>query len=463
MFDDTDTIVAVSTAPGEAGIGLIRMSGPDAAAICRRVFRTTRGRRLRSLESHRVYYGQVCHPVTGEPVDEVLVTFMGSPRSYTREDVVEVGCHGGVWPMRRVLQLLVSAGARLAGPGEFTRRAFVNGRIDLAQAEAVCEVIRARSEAALKQAMQQLEGALSRRVRELSHDVVGLTAAIAASVDFPEYDVEEISRRDVRRGLEQVLGEVRELLRRAGEGRVVREGVRTVIAGKPNVGKSALLNAIVGRERAIVTPVAGTTRDVIEEAVVVRGVSLVVADTAGIRHTEDAVEQQGVERAQRAIAEADLLLAVFDDSRPLDQDDTAVADLALGRVAVAVVNKVDLRVNAWDESRVRTLLGTVPLVRVSAATGEGLDQLFATIHGLFIQGELASTGPPLVAGVRHITCLQTAATALEAALAGVDGGHHLDLVAVDLHDAAQALGEITGESVDENILDRIFKDFCIGK
>jgi tRNA modification GTPase len=463
MYVDNDTMVAVASAAGEAGIGIIRMSGPAAVAICRRVFRTPGGKRLRRLESHRVYYGRVCDLATGELVDEVLVTFMGAPRSYTREDVVEVSCHGGALPTRRVLRVLLAAGARLAGPGEFTRRAFINGRLDLAQAEAVCEIIRAKSDDALRQAMQQLEGALSRRVRDISHQVVGLVAAIEAAVDFPEYDVEEMSRQRLCTGVREALIQVQALLERADEGRVVRQGIRVAIVGKPNAGKSALFNAMVGRDRAIVTPVAGTTRDVIEEAVVVGGTLLILADTAGMRTAEDVVERQGVERARRAAAEAGLLLAVFDDSRPLDQDDLAVSSLGRGRALAAVVNKVDLGVGAIDEARLRQWLGPVPLARVSAATGDGLDELLGLLAGMCARGEVESSGPPLVAGARHVACLQEAATALEAALAAAESGEHVEFLAVDLHEAARALGEITGESVDESILDRIFRDFCIGK
>jgi len=463
MYGDSDTIVAVASAAGEAGIGLIRMSGSGAQAICRRIFRTSGGKRLRSLESHRVYYGRVCDLVTGDPVDEVLVTFMGSPRSYTREDVVEVSCHGGALPARRVLQLLLAAGARLAEPGEFTRRAFINGRLDLAQAEAVCEIIRARSDAALRQAMQQLEGALSRRIRDISHRVQGLVAAIEAAVDFPEYDVEEISRQQVRAGVREALTQVRALLERADDGRVVRQGVRVTIIGKPNAGKSALFNAMVGRDRAIVTPVPGTTRDVIEEAVVVGGTLLILADTAGIRYTEDAVEGQGVERARRAAEAAGLLLAVFDDSCPLDQDDLAVASLARGRVLAAVVNKVDLNIQAIEEAQLREWLGPAPLQRVSATSGDGLNELLGLLAQLCARGQVESCGPPLVAGARHIACLEETATALETALAGAEAGEHLEVLSVDLHEAARALGGITGESVDESILHRIFRDFCIGK
>lgn len=463
MYQDNDTIVAVASAAGEAGIGLIRMSGPAAVAICRRVFRTPSGKRLKRLESHRVYYGRVCQLATGDLVDEVLVTFMGSPRSYTREDVVEVSCHGGALPTREVLQVLLAAGARLAEPGEFTRRAFINGRLDLAQAEAVCEIIRARSDAALHQAVQQLQGALSRRVQDISHRVVGLVAAIEAAVDFPEYDVEEVSRYRLCTGVRETLAQVRALLERAHDGRVIRQGVQVAIIGKPNAGKSALFNAMVGRDRAIVTPVPGTTRDVIEEAVVIGGALVVLADTAGIRNADDAVELQGVERARQAAEAAGLLLAVFDDSRPLDQDDLAVAVLARGRTLAAVVNKVDLGVGAIEEARLREWLGPAPLARVSAATGDGLDELLVLIAKLCAVGDVESSGPPLVAGARHIACLEEAATALEAVLAGAEAGEHVEFLAVDLHEAARALGRITGECVDDSILDRIFRDFCIGK
>ena len=377
------TIAAIATAVGEAAVGIVRLSGSEARHIGQGIFRVGERRGEVEFESHRVYYGSIVDPATEEPLDEVLLTFMEGPRSYTREDVVEVGCHGGTLPLRRVLRAMLKAGARLAEPGEFTRRAFSNGRIDLAQAEAVCDMIRARSDAGATLALKQLEGALSREINRLRHQLLGSVAAIEASIDFPEEDIEVSARTPLAKDLTRVQCELEKILARADEGRVMREGIQTTIVGKPNVGKSSLLNALLGQERAIVTPIAGTTRDLIEETVVAAGVALVLTDTAGIHFTEDVVEQQGVDRARQALERSELLLVVLDDSQVVDEEDEALLQLIGSQQAVILLNKSDLGRRRVDREWLGRKTGGTPKLEISAHTGQGLEELTELIGEIF--------------------------------------------------------------------------------
>jgi tRNA modification GTPase len=457
-----DTIAAIATGAGVAGIGIIRISGPDATGIVRQVFKSCR-RRRGGLRSHQVRYGHLVEPGTGEVIDEVLVTYMRAPHSYTREDVVEIGCHGGPAVLRTALQVITRAGARLAEPGEFTRRAFLAGRIDLAQAEAVCELIRAQSDRARAMALRQLDGALSGRVRAVAGDLTGLIAAIEATIDFPDDDLEDVDRSLLAARVREQRSVLDELLARADEGKVIRDGLRTVIVGRPNVGKSSLMNALLGQERAIVTPVPGTTRDLIEESVVVRGIRLVLTDTAGLRPTTDVVEGLGVARTQGALAACDLVLAVFDGSQELDEHDRAVAAAVRDYRCIAVINKADLGTPRVDPAQLQALLGETPVVTLSARTGQGVERLTDAVATMFLAGKLAHGELPLVAAARHISCLEHARAALESAHSALEGGTPVDLVAIDLREAAYALGELTGENASDQLIDRIFRDFCVGK
>lgn len=461
MPAETDTIAAISTPPGEGGIAVIRISGPQALEAADRVFR---GRRpLADVPSHTVHYGFVVDPETGERADEVLATVMRAPRSFTREDVVEISCHGGLIAVRKVLELILQhGGARLAEPGEFTKRAFLNGRIDLSQAEAVIDLIRAKSDEAHRLAMQQATGALSAKIRSLRERLVGLMAHIEVNIDYPEHDVEEVTNRLIRDACGSAIEEIDRLLKTASQGKILREGITTAIVGRPNVGKSSLLNALARENRAIVTDIPGTTRDVIEEYVNLGGIPLRLLDTAGIRETADAVEKIGVERSLEALESADLLLLVIDGSRPLDDGERKLLEELSGRSTLVIVNKADLPRQA-DVDEIRSRYPAERIVSMAAARHEGLDELERAVRGLFFGGEIASRDLTYVSNVRHIHLLKQCRTSLQDALRAAEEGLPIDIIQIDLQRGWEALGEIIGEAVSETLIDQIFSRFCLGK
>jgi len=475
-----DTIAAVATPPGEGGIGIIRVSGPQAFPIAERIFRRARASQ-HPLASHRLYFGTIRDPETGEVLDRALLLTFRAPHSYTGEDVVEFSCHGSPLLLRRVLQLIWREGARPAQPGEFTQRAFLNGKLDLAQAEAVADLIRARTESQLRAALYLHEGALSRTVRQLSDTLLALLAQVEATIDFSE-EIGELDRDAFATQLSELQTQLEQLLMRARSGRLLREGVRVAIVGRPNVGKSSLLNALLGEDRAIVTPIPGTTRDLIEEAFQIQGVPIVVLDTAGLRECPDPVEQIGIERTHRAIEHADLLLMVCDLSEGLTEADRAIlATLPADKPRILVWNKADLVPFAPLPQVPPTSGGnqaTVPpadrgnlkegvsknaiAVRVSALTGEGLPALCeAILEAVNLTG--VGEESLLLTHERHVQAVETARQHLISALEATRAGLPLEVLAVDLRGAWFALGEITGETVDEQLVNRIFRDFCIGK
>lgn len=465
---EQDTIVAISTALGEAAIGIVRMSGAQAIPVGDELFRDKKGRRgtLSAAASHTLHYGTVVDPRSGLLVDEVLVGVMRKPRTYTREDVVEFNCHGGIVAVREVLRLCLESGkVRIAQPGEFTKRAFLNGRIDLSQAEAVIDVIRAQTGGSLRSAVNQLRGKLSEKIEALRSELVGLLANIEASIDFPE-DVDPPGRRELLDVVERVRGEALCLSEAGSAGRIYREGVTTAIVGKPNVGKSSLLNQLLQEERAIVTEIPGTTRDIIEETVSVRGIPLRLLDTAGIRRADDPVERKGVELARAAAERADLLMVVIDGSEELTEEDREVLRLAEARPAIIVINKLDrpARVSQLD---VRAGTGEVeaerPVVKISALTGEGVDELRDTVARIVFGGKVPAPEQTLVATERHQAALRRAVQALTNAAEAVSQGLADDLAAVDIREAADELGLITGKTADTDVVDEIFRRFCIGK
>jgi tRNA modification GTPase len=458
-----DTIAAVSTPPGEGGIGIVRISGPSARGIGLSLFRFSG--REREPESHRLYFGRILDPRDGQVVDEALFSYMKAPRTYTREDIVEINCHGGVLPVAKTLRLVLSAGARLAEPGEFTQRAFLNGRIDLAQAEAVIQIIRSRTDAALKLGVAQLQGGLSAGIRRIRERLLQLLVRVEASIDYPEHqDVEEMARETIARTVSEVLDQSNILLRTADKGRILREGLRTAIVGKPNVGKSSLLNALLGQERAIVTPVPGTTRDVLEESINLGGVALVVLDTAGIRETRDVVERMGVLRSQEALASADLVLLVLDATAGADDANRDILEKIAEKPCIFVLNKVDLLPEtATVEREIILLAGRRPVVPVSALTGQGLDDLEQAVLQLVFGGEVLMRDPVIITSVRHRDALQRAADSLREVREALQLGLPLDLLSIDLYAALVALGEITGETVHDELVEEIFRTFCIGK
>mgnify|MGYP000873550126 CR=1 FL=1 len=455
----TDTIAAVSTPPGEGGIGIVRLSGGRAIDIAEKFFDSPSGRSLKAVKGRSMTYGHIIDPDSGRPVDEVLVSVMRAPHTYTAEDVVEINCHGGFTAVKCVLELCFRFGARPAQPGEFTRRAFINGRIDLSQAEAVLGVIKSNSQDSLEASAAQLEGNISREISAIRSQFVDLIAHIDAYVDFPDEDVEEIV--ELQPGIAECIGRIGRLIDSAGVGKILREGLRTVIIGKPNVGKSSLLNALLKEDRAIVTEVPGTTRDIIEEYLSIGGVPVKLMDTAGIRNTADAVEKIGVERSKSLIGRADLVVLMFDSSAELTGEDMSIVELARGKKTVALLNKSDLAPEI-SEDDIRNIIPDAVIIRTSLKDGTGLDELTDFIYGLIYSGGI-KVNSPIVTSTRQLACLKRARDAAESALDTLADGIPADLVTVDLMNAVNALGEITGETAGEEIIDRIFENFCVGK
>lgn len=460
-FTLDDTIAAISTPVGEGGVGIVRLSGPQALSIVRGLFAPGRRAVLPHdpppLSPYRLTYGHIVDPATGRVVDEALVAHMPAPRTYTRQDVVEIDCHGGVAPLRRVLELCLRGGARLAEPGEFTLRAFLNGRIDLAQAEAVLDVVQARTDAGLRLAVDQLGGRLSEEIRRARMGLVDVLAWLEAAIDFAE---DEIPERDVGPDLQAAQETLEQLLAGADRGIIYRHGLRTAIVGRPNVGKSSLLNALLRASRAIVTPIPGTTRDTLEETLNLRGAPLVLVDTAGIRTaSDDLVERMGIERSRTALAAADLALLVVDGSEPLTPADGDIATLVGDKMALVVVNKSDLPA----VTDARQLLPQRPHLRVSALTGRGLEALEEAIVETVFAGQAVASDAVLVSSPRHKEAIHRALDHVVAAQAASAGGLPADLVSIDVTAAVNVLGEITGETTHEDVLEAIFSRFCIGK
>ncbi len=450
------TIVAPATPPGEGGIGIVRLSGSDSETLLRRFFLPSR--RVETLVSHRLYHGRLVRE-DGILVDEVMAVLMRKPHSYTKEDVVEIHCHGGALVQRRILQLFLDGGARLAHPGEFTLRAFMNGRIDLASAEAVIDVIRSRSEAGCNIALGQLEGHLSRRVHEFRDVLIDLLAEVEAGIDFPEEDLDISQREELLERGREIVDQMEALLATFESGRVLKEGLAILIFGKPNVGKSSLMNSLLGEARTIVTDIPGTTRDVIEENMVLNGIPLRLVDTAGVRETSDPIESEGVRRARGKVAAADLVLLVVDGSQPLDDDDHLALEFCRDGRLLLVVNKSDLGTKSLSPA-----FSALAAVEVSALSGDGLGELKERICSLFLEGGGTECRPSVVlSDIRHWEAVSRARAALDRFLDGVAGGQAPEFIALEIRDALEALGEITGETTPGEVLDRIFSRFCIGK
>jgi tRNA modification GTPase len=455
-----DTIAAVATSLGEGGIAIIRVSGKDALRITGSIFRGKNNRTLDDIISYTMRYGHVIDKENNEVIDEVIISFMKGPKSFTAEDTVEINCHGGVVATNRVLEEVIKAGARLAEPGEFTKRAFLNGRIDLSQAEAVIDIIRAKTELSMKSALAQSEGRISREIKALRNKLLGIIAHIEATVDYPEEDLEETTSALTGSQLNSILKEIERLLSSANEGKILREGLDTVIVGKPNVGKSSLLNALLMETRAIVTDIPGTTRDVIEEFISIDGVPVKIIDTAGIRETEDVVEKIGVERSKEKINEADLIILMLDVSGALDTEDLDIINYIKDRKYVVLLNKSDLpnKVNIEDLKDLNSQF----VIEVSAKTGEGLERLKSAIKQLFFKGEVASKDT-MITNARHKQALIRAREGCIAAIEALKNTSAIDLASIDARNAWFSLGEITGETLEEDIIDKIFSEFCVGK
>lgn len=459
---EQDTIAAISTAVSNSGIGIIRISGKDAVAIADRVYRSKGGKkRLADQPTHTIHYGYIVDQ--DEAVDEVLVMLMRGPKSFTTEDTVEVNCHGGVYAMKRVLDVVLKNGARPAEPGEFTKRAFLNGRIDLSQAESVMDVIQAKNEYALKSSLQQLKGAVRTAIEELRSRILYQTAFIESALDDPEHISLDGYPDRLSEEVHQLQEALLELIASSENGRILKEGIRTVILGKPNAGKSSLLNALVGEERAIVTDIAGTTRDALEETIAFQGITLNLIDTAGIRETEDVVEKIGVGRAIEKAGEADLILCVFDAARPLDENDREILKVIEGKQAILLLNKTDLAVTLQETKLQELTGGRYPVVSVSAKEQTGLSKLTEQIHSLFYQGEISVQDELYITNARQKRALLDAAEGLQRVQESISLGMPEDFYSIDLLAAYEALGTITGETVGEDLVNEIFSRFCMGK
>lgn len=455
-----DTIAAISTPPGEGAIAIVRLSGEDALPVANRIFK---GRDLQKVASHTINYGHIVDPDNGEVVDEVMASVMRAPKTYTREDIVEINTHGGIVATNHVLQLLLSHGARLAEPGEYTKRAFLNGRIDLTQAESVMDLIRAKTDRAMQVAVNQLDGNLSHLIKNIRQEILDALAQVEVNIDYPEYDdVETMTSKMLREKALAVKKRIEQLLATANQGKILREGLATAIVGRPNVGKSSLLNYLLHEDKAIVTDVAGTTRDVIEEYVNVRDVPLKLIDTAGIRETQDKVEKIGVERSRKAIQQADLVLLLLNNSEPLTQEDQALLDATKGKKRLLILNKTDLPVKL-DLSQVKKTVPQQDIVPISALTATGVDQLEQRIADLFAGGIDNSQSTTLVSNARQIGLLKQADQALSDVLNGLQADMPVDLVQIDMTHCWDLLGEITGEAYQDELLDQLFSQFCLGK
>lgn len=462
MFALDDTIAAAATPPGEGGVGIVRVSGPLAFPIADRLFVRAAGPPS-SVRSHTIHYGHLVEPESGDLIDDALLLAFRRPRSYTGEDVVEFSCHGGPVTLGRVLHAVLQAGARAAAPGEFTQRAFLNGRMDLAQAEAVCDLIRAKTDAAQRMALRQRKGTLSREVKDLRQDVLGTLAAVEVTIDFSD-EVGDLNYPAIVQRIAGILDRIDHLIAESSQGRLLREGVRVAIVGRPNVGKSSLMNAILRDNRAIVTPVAGTTRDVIEESANIHGIPVTVIDTAGLRHTVDLVERIGVERAHAALESAAVALLVLDLSAGFTEEDAAIATGLDGIRSVWALNKADLVSDAVQAQVMRTVrdFASAPqAVLVSALTGHGLDRLEEAI--VVAAGGSHDSDTAVVSNVRHLREIELAGQSLHQAIATAEARLPPDFITIDLRGALDALGRITGETTTDDVIHRIFADFCIGK
>ena len=456
----TDTIAAIATALSPSGIGIVRISGPESREIAGKVYRSKGGKKkLQDVPSHSIHYGFICDG--DEVIDEVLVMVMDGPRSYTGEDTVEIDCHGGVLAMRKILDTVVKNGARPADPGEFTKRAFLNGRIDLSQAEAVIDVINAKNEYALKSSVSQLRGNIQKAIKEIRGDLIYQIAYIESALDDPEHISIDGYGENLYKEVKKQEERIDRLLLSVKDGKLVKEGIKTVIVGKPNAGKSSLLNTLLGEERAIVTDIAGTTRDILEETILLHGISLRIIDTAGIRETQDVVEKIGVEKAIDSAKDADLVLFVVDSSVPLDENDREIMELLKDKKTIVLLNKADLE-QAVDEDDLKNTAGH-PVISVSAKEEQGIDLLEDKIKELFFQGGLEFNDEIYITNARHKAALEEARKRLEMVENSSEMQMPEDFFSIDLMNAYEALGRIIGESAGEDLVNEIFSKFCTGK
>ncbi len=455
-----DTIAAISTPVGQGGIGIVRLSGPEAVAIADTIFFSRKKEKPSYAPSHKMLYGYIVDPADERIVDEVLLAIMRAPNSYTREDVVEINCHGSMFSVRQVIELVIRQGARVAEPGEFTKRAFLNGRIDLSQAEAVLDVINAKTEESMRIASEQLRGGLTEKLSAIREQLIEIAAFVEAYIDFPEDDIETASKKEIGRKLSDVSAEILRLSDTFNEARFFREGLSVAIVGRPNVGKSSLLNALLQKDRAIVTNLPGTTRDLIEDYLNINGLPIRIMDTAGIRSSDEIIEQEGIRRSMQAIESADFIVAMFDGSEPFAQEDHDLLGIVKDKNAVIVINKADL------PQKISVELSTAegkPSVSLSAVTGEGIETLKSAIFELNLHGWKEEREGVVVTNIRHKAALDSAAESLDRAGALLAGNDPLELFSIEMRGSLDRIGDITGTITTDEILQKIFSSFCIGK
>lgn len=472
----TTTIAAISTAMSNSGIGIVRMSGSDSFEIADKIYKGKRDKKLSDQKSHTIHYGYIMD--CEDTVDEVLVMLMRGPHSYTGEDTVEINCHGGVYIVKRILEILIKNGARPAEPGEFTKRAFLNGRIDLSQAEAVGDLIVSQNEYALQSSLHQLKGNLKEKISNIRNEIIYHTAFIETALDDPEHISVDGYGEKLKIVLDKLMNEIKVLLNTCDDGRIIKEGIQTVILGKPNAGKSSLLNVLIGEDRAIVTDIAGTTRDVLEEHINLQGISLNIMDTAGIRSTKDVVEKIGVEKAKSYADKADLILYVIDASSPLDKNDEEIFGIIQDKPSIILLNKSDLDMIVTEENVKKAYFAsnlakennfkeikkfTTPIIEVSAKNNLGIEKLEEVLKNMFFEGNLSFNDEIYITNIRHKTALQDAYASLQRVIESIDSGMPEDFYSIDLLDAYESLGSITGETIGEDLVNEIFSKFCMGK
>jgi len=455
-----DTIAAISTAYGVSGIGIIRISGDEAVNIADKIFKSKQGKNLKELEERKLNYGWIINPSNKEKIDEVLTVYMNKPYTYTKEDVVEINCHGGIVPLRKILDIILEQDCRLAERGEFTKRAFLNGRLDLTQAESVMDIISSKTEKSMSLSMEQLQGRLSKQVNEIVDELMELKAHLEVNIDFPEYDEEELTKEKIKEKASVMKENIEKLISSADTGKIFKEGINTLILGKPNVGKSSLMNFLLNENRSIVTEVPGTTRDTIEEFVNLAGVPLNIIDTAGIRYTDDIVEKIGVQKAIDKIDDSDLIIMIFDASKELEKDDEIILNNIENKKVIYLMNKTDLntKIDLTNHQEIEK-----EVIKISLLKNEGLEEIETKVKEEFLSGYIDTNNDLIVTNTRHKNLLKKANNSLKELLGSIEAGLTLECLEVDINDTIHHLGEITGSTVSESVIEKIFSNFCIGK
>lgn len=464
-MENNHTIAAISTAMAESGIGIVRMSGEEAFAIADKIYKNRKGKRLSDQKTHTIHYGFI--EEEGKVIDEVLVMLMRGPHTFTGEDTVEIDCHGGVYVVKKILEACIRNGARPAQPGEFTKRAFLNGKMDLSQAEAVIDVIQSQNDYALKSSIKQLRGSVKEKISDLRNKIIYHTAFIESALDDPEHISIDGYGNVLKKETKEIIEEIETLLKTADDGRIIREGINTVILGKPNAGKSSLLNVLLGEERAIVTEIAGTTRDILQETINLQGISLNIIDTAGIRNTNDKVEKIGVDKAKDYAKEADLIIYVVDSSDDLDENDYEIMKFIQGKKSILLLNKSDLERKVTKEEIKKICkeynIENIPVIEISAKEEKGIDRLEEIVKEMFYHGEISFNNEIYITNIRHKTALERAKDSLMKVIESIENDMPEDFYSIDLMDAYETLGSITGEMVGEDLVNEIFSKFCMGK